>query len=432
MKRFFHLILAFICALLFPAFVCDESLSFSYSPIPLILMAGTYWLLDYTDKQSHGKRIQVYTHIFGGLLSVMAAFGCHLEAQGWIPYTSLRLIAAVAVYTHVFANMLCLLWTFLEGWEVSLSKNEHQSRAFQLLDRGLDKFLGCPVLVTAILLLCWTPCYLSTFPGNFYYDAAKEFAQYTEGYCGEFPMLHSVLIIAFLNVSHQFTGAYNAGIAAYVILQMLLLSVLFTHILCQFHRLGINQLLLGVLTVYFAAFPLIHVLVTTSVRDVLFSGLLTYVVFQTYQLARDPESFFHSIRQPLVLGITIALTVLSRNNGTGLLLTGALLAVGLGVLLGCGKKNRRGASIFTVSMLGGYLLIHFALSAVCQPYTPAQLSSSLTFFTQPLARAYYYENESWTEDQKARFEEYFNMEYLQYVPENGDCTKGAAMLIKTP
>lgn len=430
MKRFFHVIFAFICTLLFPAFVCDSSLLFSYSPMPLIFMAGIYWLLDCAGRQRWGKRIQVYTHILGSLLSVMTAFGCYLEAQGSIPYKSLRLITAVAIYSHVFANILCLLWTYLQRWELSLSKNGNQSRAFQLLSRGLDSLLSRPFWVAAVLLLCWMPCYISAFPGNFYCDAAAEFAQYTQGYFGDFPMLHSVLIIAFLNVGHFFTGTYNAGIAAYVIVQILLLALLFTHILCHFRQSGINAVLLGALTAFYAAFPLIHVLVTTSVRDVLFSGLLVYTVFQIYQLARCPESFFHSVRQPLVLGITVALTVLSRDNGTGLLLFYVLCVVGLGVLLGCRRKSRRGAGIFAVSMVGGYLLIHLALAAVCQPYTPAQLSSSLTFFTQPLARAYFYENDSWTEDQKARFEEYFDMENLRYVPENGDGTKGCCYVDK--
>ena len=64
------------------------------------------------------------------------------------------------------------------------------------------------------------------------------------------------------------------------------------------------------------------------------------------------------------------------------------------------------------------------LVSICQPYRPAPFSGSLSILTQPIARAYFYENESWTQAQKDRFGEYFAVESMEYVPENADGTKG--------
>lgn len=357
MNVVFQICYAIVCTMLLPTLVCDTSIFFSNSMFSLIMAVMLFCLLHYTDKQIYEKRMQVLTHCLGFLFSVMTAFGYHMEIKGTVPYFSLSLIASVLLYSHIFARLLCIFWQYLVYWEKVLSDHAQSTVFSRGIGRILDKLLAHPVWILLLLLLCWTPCYLSIYPGNFYYDAEDEFAQMTEGYRGDFPMLHSVVSNYILKLGYLLTGSYNTGIAAYTILQMLLLALLFVHIIRRFKDMEIHPFLLGVLLLYMALFPLIHVLVTSTVRDVMFSGLLVYLIFQTYLMGCDPVSFWRSVRKPIVLGITTALTILARSNGGGELLIGALFVLSACFWVGYGKKNRRGTSIFGVSLIGGYLLL---------------------------------------------------------------------------
>lgn len=427
MKTALQICFAILCAVLLPVMRCQHPGDFFWGAGMAVFV---FALLVYTDKRRYEKRMRVMTCWLGFLFSAMTGLGFHIERQGSAAYTNLWFVAAVLVYTIVFSRLLCFGWSgliFLEKHCSAESKPGEKNRKWGIL---LEKLLECPLWIFLLLLTCWLPCYLSTFPGNFYHDAADEFQQMTTGYRGDFPMLHSLIINYLLKFGHLLTGSYNTGIAVYTIIQMLLIALLFVYIIRQLYKMGANCILLGLSLVYMALFPLIHVLVTSTVRDVMFSGLLVYLVFQMYLMGNNPEAFWGSVYKPLLLGLTAALTLLARNNSAGIALIGILAVVSVWFVVGFGKKNRRGTSVFGISLTGGYLLIHMLLMSVCQPYQPADLAGSLSIMTQPIARAYFYENENWTQDQKERFEEYFAVDEMEYIPENADSTKGNCLVDK--
>lgn len=427
-KRDIYLSLA--GAWLFPVFVADNGIGFSYSHLSLIYIAGIYALLAYTEKLPADRRLFRYTRILGALLSLMTTCGYYLENTGAVPYLEIKWLCAVVTYTEIFGCILRVLWSHLVRAERKLSSKETLYPAASHVDRFLGWLCCKPAAMVILLLLCWTPCYLSNYPGFFFYDAEKEFIQSVSGYSAEFPMLHSVLIIGILKISYGLTQSYNTGIAFYVIAQMILLAILFVHILRKFAEYGKNRVVLAVLTAYFALFPVIHVLVTTSVRDVLFSGLITWLIFQVYEITRDPLGFFDSNRKSFSLGLTISLTILARSNFVGVIPFAVISGTVSFLWLLFRKKLRRKWGWFCISFVGSYIALGCMLMAVCFPVRESTLNNSLSFFTQPISRAYFYEQENWTEDQRLRFAEFFDMDSFTYVAENADKTKSCCMVDK--
>lgn len=197
------------------------------------------------------------------------------------------------------------------------------------------------------------------------------------------------------------------------------------------HRQGFNRMLLGALTLYYALFPVIPMLATQTVRDVMFSALLTYLMFLFYLLMCRPGSFMTSVHKPAGLGILLVLTVLSRNNNAkGFMLLAVLMMTCL-VWSIYRERYFRGASIFAVVTVVSYVALNVLLTSLCQPVASnASGGAALSMFSQSVVRAFVMEQASWTEEEKARFHYFFPGEEISYVPENADPTKHKLVINK--
>lgn len=421
-----HFIWAALSALLFPNFISDSSLNYSNSIFPLLLFLVLFLLLRHAAKQPISPRLNRCTHVLGLLFSSMTAFGYALGNIGSIAYSDPALIGSIILFAHVYAQAFALLWRMIEQKESVLlcstpdASSSRLARLYRLLGRLYQK----PLLLFLVLLICWAPCYISTFPGNFVYDASYEYYQLFNGFTRSYPLLHSVIITRLLAASDALTGSFNPGIAVYTIAQMLLTAALLTHILHKFYTDSIHPALLGLLTLYYAVFPVIHLLVTCTTRDVLFSVMITWLVYLLYLLARNPAGFFSSAKNTCLLSAVLVFTLLARNNNSGPLVILLLFAVCILMLISFGRKYLRHILLFSASSIGLFCAVSAILVVLCQPLYDSPPASSLSILTQPITRAYMLYSDSWPEEDRAEFESYFNMETLEYFPQNADPSKG--------
>lgn len=425
MKAMKNIVLSFLCVCLFPAFLSDQTLGFSNSYFSILLWVLLYLLFQYADRQSYHQRMRMLTHGLGFIYSSMTACGYALDRWGSIWCGGIALIVSVLLYTHVFALVLAVLWTYLEKREPLLRRGDDSGKNTRW-DMVFTWTFGHPAVIAVILLICWTPCYVSTFPGGFSYDATPEFEQILDGngYNENFPMLHSVLITRILSFAHRWFQSYNAGIAFYTICQMILIALMFTSILTCFYRKWVNRALLALLLSYCAFFPVIHVLVTHTVRDVMFSSFLTYMIFLFYLYSSEKQSFMRTVKMPFLLGIVFVFTMLARNNNVGTVMLVIIFGVSAVILVENRKENLRGACIFAGSAIGGYLLLSALLLSLCQPRLyPNTQKGALSIFSQCIARSYFVGMESWTEEEEKGLGDYFKMKEFSYVPENADPSK---------
>lgn len=429
MRHLKNIMPALAACILFPEFIRDSSVAFSNSFFSVVLFAVLMAMFYCADHREHGKRMKKYTRVLGFLFSVMTAFGCSLNQQGYIPFRSIPLLASVLVFARVYAVALGILWEFLEKAEQMLYRgNENKRGSMGRLNRLLAGMFYRPVSVFLFLFVCWMPCYISIFPGNFVYDATGEFYQLEQGFHGNYPRLHSLLITGILSLAYRCTGSYNAGIAVYTILQMCLLAAMFTHILCTFGRFHANRILVGCLSLYYALFPVVHLLVTCTVRDVLFSGLLNYVAFLFLLMARDRKEFLGSPRKTVFSGGMLVLALLARNNNAG-----AAMAVLLGIFcmlvwFWAGRENRKGAAVFAGSTICCHFILASVLALLCPTAHSPTVNTSLSLLTQSVVRAYQYGESDFTEAERKEFEAFFGGTDVRYVDRNGDDTKGRLLI----
>lgn len=413
-----HLILAIAAVILFPKLTADETLGFSNSFFSVLLFTALYVVL---EKGTGDRRMSTYTHWLGLLFAFFTACGHALDTYGSISFRQVFL--PILIYTHVFACLLNLLWTILTRIDPEVKTKEISERKENRCASVIRSITSRPVIVFVILLLAWIPVFIANYPGGFLYDAGRELAQIENGFSGDFPLLHSMIITKLLPFFYKLSGSYNTGIAVYVIAQMILLAVIYTHMITVFSKRKIHAGILVIITLYCGFFPVIQLLVVQVVRDVLFSVLLAYSMFYLYLMMEDRDAFWESKKNPILFGVVLTLTFLARNNNTGMAAPVFLIIMGGIICFVNRKKYLKGALIFSMTSIVSYAVLTLMLIALCQPLTKAASGSSLSIMSQSLARAYLYESDKWTEEDSNKLMEYMNVEELAYYPENADSTK---------
>ena len=243
MKWLASTLAALVAALLFSQLLAGSALAGSvWSVLLLFLLIPVFRVSPWKSLSA-----VVWSHLGGLIYAMLTAFGAALEATGEVTWRDGGMWLAIICYAHVFARLIGLAWKFLE-------RTEHQLSDPSKLDK-LPNWL--PWLALPVIFLCWLPCWLGTWPGNFIYDATREYVQLEKGFRGDFPMLHSALITPLLQWSEESTGSVNTGIAIFTGGQMLLLAAMFTHMLARFWKLGANRFLVLALGIYCAVFPAI-------------------------------------------------------------------------------------------------------------------------------------------------------------------------------
>ncbi len=350
----------------------------------------------------------------GLLLGFCELCGFCLIRDGAVPW-SLPLLGASAGLGLVCALFFCALWRLLKLWEGKL--RAAKPRFAPLFTRLW--------LLWLLILVCWIPCFLGIFPGNFAYDTGGEYDQCAFGYSAAYPRLHSWLNVTVVNRVYGITGSFEAGVAVFTLLHMVLLALLFAWMLRRLYRLGLNGWVLLAGLLWCALFPTVQMLAVSPIRDLMFAGNLSALCFLLLLLGRDRDAFWRSPPQVLLLAAISALTVLSRNNSSPLLAMLLLAAFALLLVLRAGRGNRRGALCFALVTLLLYGGLSAFLAHVCQPESAEGGSSAVAALTQPILRCYTLDREQWSEEELALFSEFFHTEGKLYAEADGDYSMAA-------
>lgn len=423
--KFINFIFALCLTIIFPRYMSDDTLRFSNSPFALLFLTAVFMLLCFTDiRCSKTKRIVISANILGFIFSLMLSSGRILSVEGSIDFCSFIFWSYVFLFAVFFGRLLNTIWNIINTPIVKVNSHERDQHGVKSLIFILLRYIySHPIAVIVILLLCWLPCYLSTFPGGFRYDATPEYNQLEHGYSGNFPLLHSYLVTRFISSFYKITGSYNTGIAVYTITQMILFAMMYSHIIYVFYRSGIKLITINISFLWCAFFPVIPMLTTQMLRDVLFSGLITYTAFWLFLLCRSPRTFLKSVYKPTILSFLFVLTLLARNNNAGPVMLVVIIGVSIISWLLLKKVNSRGATIFSYTSIVCYFILSNLLVAACQPLTKPTAGASLSLFSQPIIRAYLATGKEWSKEEIKEINTYFNLKNIRYVPENADPTK---------
>lgn len=280
-----------------------------------------------------GARQIILSCLYGLLLSLALTLGFMLEKDGYI--TIGGTFAVRFLVTFIPVSLLSLL-SFLLGETIAEhaergQRKETESHASSsplsgeriAEDAGrrqrknesalsLSSFL--PDWLFLVLLIL--PVFLAEFPGFFVYDAHDELYEVlTRTFTAHHPLLHVLLLGRTIAFFHKFTGSWNAGIAVYIFLQMLVITAVFSLVLQMLRKFYVPRRIRVICLLFLGLFPTVVMYVLCSAKDGLFSAFLLLLTVFLYLLYRDPEHFLQGRKKAAGFVLSALLMMLFRYNG---------------------------------------------------------------------------------------------------------------------
>lgn len=257
---------------------------------------------------------------------------------GNLYYFTVFLTAAAGFY-FLLRNLIAL---FLTGYDLV------QQSVWEpvILRRLLGKH--CFRNVFFLLIMCWFPIILLSYPGNLCYDSIGQIEQGLgiTAYTAHHPLLHTLLISGMIRFVSMVTGSNDLGLFVYILLQVVCLAAALAGTM---QRLKVRQvsmaLRFAVLLIYLLS-PMYSNMVSTAIKDVPFMAAVVWYILLL-------EEFLTEGAENKSLGFWIKITVvqilvgLLRNNGIYMVV---ISGIGIGVY-DCVKRIKKGSSSWKQPLL---------------------------------------------------------------------------------
>lgn len=302
----------------------------------LLLFVMVIVFLWWMKKQEYDKRYtgRVLPCFFALCLVVGKSYA---EAQnstfcfGNLFYFSVFLTATVGFYI-LLRNMIAL---FLVGYDkLGQAKWYH---------KFVNRLLGehCFRNVVLLLLMCWLPVIILSYPGNLCYDVLGQIEQGlgTRPYSAHHPLLHTLIVSGVIRIVRGLTGNIDLGLFSYILLQAVCLAAALAGTLKRLAKRNVSLAFRGVILLVYLLAPMYSNIVSTAIKDVPFmAAVIWYILLLEELVVEGPKDRKIGFWVRFVL--VQVLTGLLRNNGIYM-----VVISGIGLTVFYGWRLRKKSNI---------------------------------------------------------------------------------------
>ena len=148
-------------------------------------------------------------------------------------------------------------------------------------------------IIAIIILVIYIIMLVLMQPGFFVYDAGDELKMVESGiYTTHHPLLHVLFLGKTITWGKSVFGSYNAGIIAYLLIQIALLAIVCREALILLKKLEIRNRLITATGVFFAACPTMIMFALCSSKDALFTAALLMTILCLTEMAVKKKVIF--------------------------------------------------------------------------------------------------------------------------------------------
>ena len=428
----------------------SEDILFSNSIFSFFVFVG-YMLVLVWSKPAYlscSKKMHILAGIYSSLLSVALHFGARMEAVENVKVTDVSLWLRIIGFAIPFAVVVCKMWSELNEIipklvmcnAVNTNVNNEDIKATSKKEIPLN-FLQ----VWAIIMLMWMPVFFALYPGAFVYDAQDEYIEViSRTFTMHHPLIHVLALGGIIHAAEYVGLTANAGIAAYVIIQMLIMTAVLALSIMYLYKWGVKKGYIFGVMVFYGLFPIFPMYGVCTAKDSLFTTFLFLVVILLVDYSKDSAQFF-DIKKMILFVSASALMMLFRNNGVYAYVVSMPFIVVLGITLDKpftknntsenekesakrdGELTKVRAIIKLVVLMLLSVAIYFGCNYILKTVTAAEDNEHqevLTVPIQQLARTYTYSKDAFTDEDVNILYEVLPEEYLvTYSPRVSDILK---------
>lgn len=362
------------------------------------------------------RRTILIALFMGAVTAFCYEVGARIGAEGADRVGSRAILVGMVWKTALCSILVYLSFTALPAWCDRWRSNEKTGRIRTFLKKADE--ISLPFWLLALLIfLMWLPVFLSIFPGAFAYDAPTQWEQFTTGQLSaHHPVFHTLMIGVCLEGGARFLGSYNAGIAVYTVIQMIILACIFAYSVRFMWKYRVPFLLRFFAVLFWGLSPVVQLFAVSSTKDGLFSGVFLLFLLSLIDLRYCRKAFWDDRRKIALFALSTIGMIVLRNNG--LYIVAAVFVLML--LMGPERKKQFRfivfIAVFYMLYTGPfYRLLHVERGEICE---------MLCVPLQQMARVYMYDHESLEAEDIALLEQLIPKEdLLNYLPTLADNVK---------
>ncbi|WP_044913841.1 DUF6020 family protein [Butyrivibrio sp. WCE2006] len=355
--------------------------------------------------------------LFGVCASVSLVFGYQLESADHIDLSDRRALILIPVFAVITALLVRTSWNGL--YRKIRKDSQNEGLAGETVYKGYNRsdYFRTWMFIAALNFIVL----LGVYPGFFVYDAQTEVIEVlSRSFNTHHPLLHVMLLGGSVAFFHKVTGSYNLGIFAYILAQMLVMTWIFTYFLNFLKKHGAGKKYRTVVALFFGMFPTIVMYTLCSCKDGLFSVLLVLTVVLTIEW-EELKGRGEKRRKAWQIIISAVFMMLFRHNGFYAYLVYAVIVIAA-VFFGK-KRDKFHRATFLIAPVIIYFIINSAIGHAFAAES-GEHQEMLTVPIQQIARVYYYDSESFSDEEKEVLHKYLSEEALShYTPRISDILK---------
>lgn len=340
------------------------------------------------------ERKTAYQYLTGIFFSVLLAFclnaGKYLETVENLNIADPKIWINTLILTLYFVPFVSTVSDWLkEMWK------KQESGTYE--GKGTYKTF---LIQWGIIFLCWIPVFLAFYPGAFVYDAYDEYIQVANGtYTTHHPLAHVLLLGKLVCAGEEIFGSYNTGIAVYTLLQMIILSGVFSYTVCYIKEKTKNKYIVRTAIFFYGLFPVIPMYAVCSSKDTVFTAAFLVVVIKMLQLWENTERFLQKKGNVIVSILAAVIMMLFRNNGMYAYIVWIPITIVSGIIM---KKEKKSMMKIAILMTGAFLIFQGSskLLSICTNADDSESQEIMTVPIQQMVRTYVYSPDTYTPEEK--------------------------------
>lgn len=377
--------------------------SSDYTIFYLMETAGVAVLLYYSFKIKD-KRLWRCTSVLSFVFAI-----CYLLGDLGNTYFSTTLPNSKKFILYIIIKILTYFALFNSGLAVLFNKIPSVSKKWMGNNKEYKFFTANKksfFVIALVFFISYIPYFLYYYPGLIQYDAVNSLEQIVgfRKYANYNPVLYTLFLGGIWNLGKAIFGTGNAGIALYIIVQMILTSVVMSFILYYMAKKNVSCKWRIITFLLLLFNPLIGMYVVRVEKSLIFSLLLILVIIGLIEIIIEKDKFFKKKKKPIFYAVLLLITTLFRHNGIYVLIL--TLPFIIMVCKGCRVKT---FATFIIPMIAYFIIQGPIFSAI--GIIPGRTAEMFSIPMQQFARIEKYEYNNLTEEEKAVIYKYIPDSY---------------------
>lgn len=214
-------------------------------------------------------------------------------------------------YAILAWSIISCFYTYLENCK--LDNKQIKIGDFSILENDKKSFF----MNIFFIFIAWVPYFLRYFPGLLTADSCAQVAQAIgiSELSNHHPIFHTGLIALFVNAGKGIFGDINAGVATYIIFQMIMMAMMFSVVMWYLSKKNVPTAVRVTTLLYYMCYPINALFSITMWKDILFAGIVPIFLILCYELVYNTENFLSKKKNIAIYIIVSVLVFWMRNNG---------------------------------------------------------------------------------------------------------------------